>query len=179
MIVPLDCANPKLIDGGWVQICCQFLSRCQCYRCKSAVRVVPNKGREQRESSATKKKDKTRWSSTVRTHAPLHRDGRGEVDAAAVRDGGEGVEDGLVDVREGPRLRDPVQRLDLEGGLGVDDERAEQEDDVVHGEGDEEDVEGVALHAPEVNNMSRSPSSHLPSSEPAGADRPKQRVAGG
>ena len=82
---------------------------------------------------------------------PLHGDGGGEIDPAAVGDGREGVEDRLVDVGEGPGLSEVEDGLDLDGGHGVDDERAEEEDDVVDGEGDQEDVEGVALHFPEGN----------------------------
>ena len=99
---------------------------------------------------------------------PLHGDGGGEIDPAAVGDGREGVEDGLVDVGEGPGLREVEDGLDLDGGHGVDDERAEEEDDVVDGEGDEEDVEGVPLHFPEGSNKSPA---HPPRSNPAGGDQ--------
>ena len=98
---------------------------------------------------------------------PLHCDGGGEVDPAAVGDGREGVEDGLVDVGEGPGLREVEDGLDLDGGHGVDDQRAEEEDDVVDGEGDEEDVEGVALHFPEGSNKWPA---HPPRTNPAGKE---------
>ena len=99
---------------------------------------------------------------------PLHGDGGGEIDPAAVGDGREGVEDRLVDVGEGPGLGEVEDGLDLDGGHGVDDERAEEEDDVVDGEGDEEDVEGVPLHFPEGSNKSPA---HPSRSNPAGGDQ--------
>ena len=98
---------------------------------------------------------------------PFDGDGGGEVDPAAVGDGGEGVEDGLVDVRERPRLGELEERLDADGGQGVDDERAEEEDDVVEGERDEEQVEAVALHFPEGSHKS-CPATHPPRAIPAG-----------
>ena len=98
---------------------------------------------------------------------PFDGDGGGEVDSAAVGDGGEGVEDGLVDVGERPGLGELEERLDADGGHGVDDERAEEEDDVVEGEGDEEQVEAVALHFPEGSDKS-CPATQPPRAIPAG-----------
>ena len=107
---------------------------------------------------------------------PFDGDGGGEVDSAAVGDGGEGVEDGLVDVGERPRLGELEERLDADGGDGVDDERAEEEDDVVEGEGDEEQVEAVALHFPEGSHKS-CPATHPPRAIPAGRRRVRPRRA--
>ena len=106
---------------------------------------------------------------------PFDSDGGGEVDSAAVGDGGEGVEDGLVDVRERPRLSELEERLDADGGQGVDDERAEEEDDVVEGERDEEQVEAVALHFPEGSDKS-CPATHPPRAIPAGRRRRPRRA---
>ena len=110
---------------------------------------------------------------------PFDGDGGGEVDSAAVGDGGEGVEDGLVDVGERPGLGELEERLDADGGQGVDDERAEEEDDVVEGERDEEQVEAVALHFPEGSHKS-CPATHPPRAQsaiPAGRRRVRPRRA--
>ena len=75
---------------------------------------------------------------------------------------------------EGPGLGEVEDGLDLDGGHGVDDERAEEEDDVVDGEGDEEDVEGVPLHFPEGSNKS---AATPPRSNPAIRRCPEPKIS--